>query len=171
MSGNAGATMRVRPMEARDRDAVIEMLTSSDPWARLGYTRVDWLTAFRPLPEAREAYVAVLGEEVAGLAVVRPAYMLGDYLNLLVVAEAHRSHGVGACLIEHVERIVFARAKNFFVCVSDFNAAARRFYARQGYEEVGVLRDLIVEGASEILLRKTSGPLRGPAPPETVSRN
>ena len=42
-----------------------------------------------------------------------------------------------------------------------FNHAARRLYERQGYTVVGELSDYIVEGYSEILLRKTRGPLTG----------
>jgi ribosomal protein S18 acetylase RimI-like enzyme len=44
-------------------------------------------------------------------------------------------------------------------CVSSFNHGARRLYERLGYHVVGELTDYIVEGYSEILLRKTRGPL------------
>lgn len=160
-SVTAGAVApHVRPMEARDRDAIVEILSTSDPWLTLGITRTDWLAAFNPVLLDREAYVADVGGEAAGIAVVRPSYMLGDYLNLLAVASGARGRGLGRLLIEHVERIAFARAKNLFICVSDFNVLARAFYARMGYEEVGMLRDLIVAGRAEILLRKTTGPFR-----------
>jgi ribosomal protein S18 acetylase RimI-like enzyme len=43
--------------------------------------------------------------------------------------------------------------------VSSFNHGARRLYERLGYREVGELANYIVEGYSEILLRKTRGPL------------
>jgi ribosomal-protein-alanine N-acetyltransferase len=46
-----------------------------------------------------------------------------------------------------------------FMCVSSFNDGARRLYQRLGYQVVGELTDYIVRGHSEILLRKTSGPL------------
>jgi [ribosomal protein S18]-alanine N-acetyltransferase len=45
------------------------------------------------------------------------------------------------------------------MCVSSFNRDARRLYERLGYRVVGELTDYIVEGHSEILLRKTVGPL------------
>ena len=154
------AAPRVRPMEARDRDAIVEILTTSEPWLTLGFTRADWLSAFDPMPPERESYVADIGGQAAGIAVVRPSYMLGDYLNLLAVGAHQRGRGLGRLLIEHVEQIAFARAKNLFICVSDFNDPARAFYARMGYEEIGMLRDLIVAGRSEILLRKTTGPFR-----------
>jgi len=45
------------------------------------------------------------------------------------------------------------------MCVSDFNTGARRLYERLGYRLVGELTDYIVAGRSELLLRKTGGPL------------
>jgi ribosomal protein S18 acetylase RimI-like enzyme len=47
------------------------------------------------------------------------------------------------------------------MCVSSFNEGARRLYERLGYTVVGELTDYIVQGQSEILLRKTRGPLAG----------
>jgi hypothetical protein len=47
------------------------------------------------------------------------------------------------------------------MCVSSFNHDARRLYQRLGYQAVGELIDYIVRGHSEILLRKTLGPLTG----------
>lgn len=45
------------------------------------------------------------------------------------------------------------------MCVSDFNHGARRLYGRLGYRLVGELTDYVVAGRSELLLRKTVGPL------------
>jgi ribosomal protein S18 acetylase RimI-like enzyme len=45
------------------------------------------------------------------------------------------------------------------MCVSSFNDGALRLYQRLGYQKVGELPDYIVAGHSEILLRKTIGPL------------
>jgi RimJ/RimL family protein N-acetyltransferase len=39
--------------------------------------------------------------------------------------------------------------------VSSFNPRAQKFYAKMGYEKIGVLRDLVVTGHDEWLLRKT----------------
>lgn len=46
-----------------------------------------------------------------------------------------------------------------FLTVSSFNTDARRLYRGLGYRVVGTLRDYIVAGHSEILMRKTLGPL------------
>jgi ribosomal protein S18 acetylase RimI-like enzyme len=59
------------------------------------------------------------------------------------------------------ERRILAETPNVFICVSSFNDGARRLYERLGYEVVGELKDYIVAGHSEILLRKTIGPLTG----------
>jgi hypothetical protein len=47
---------------------------------------------------------------------------------------------------------------NVFLCVSSFNSGAQEFYERHNYECVGELRDFIIPGASEIVLRKTMAP-------------
>jgi ribosomal protein S18 acetylase RimI-like enzyme len=45
------------------------------------------------------------------------------------------------------------------MCVSSFNVDAKRLYERLGYKVVGELTDYIVRGHSELLLRKTVGPM------------
>jgi ribosomal protein S18 acetylase RimI-like enzyme len=150
----------VRPYRSEDRIAVIEMLADSDPWKRLGYTAHHWERLFDPLPPGREGYVVDVAEEVAGLALLRRHFLFGDYLELLAIAPARQRRGLGGTLLAHVERIVFSRSTNLFACVSDFNAAARDFYRRHGFREVGPIHDLLMPGSSEILLRKTTGPAR-----------
>ena len=150
----------VRPYQPEDRVPVIDMLADSDPWKRLGYTAHHWERLFDPLPPGREGYVVDVGKDVAGLALLRRHFLFGDYLELLAIAPARQRQGLGGTLLAHVERIVFGRSTNLFVCVSDFNAAARDFYRRHGFREVGPIHDLLMPGSSEILLRKTTGPAR-----------
>jgi ribosomal protein S18 acetylase RimI-like enzyme len=59
----------------------------------------------------------------------------------------------------YAEKHIFSRTPNVFICVSSFNSAARKLYERLGYQTIGELKDYIVSGHSEILLRKTIGPL------------
>lgn len=150
----------VRPMMAEDRAAVIELLLDSDPWKRLGYQGKDWDNYFTPLPQGRDSYVVVQGGGVAGIAVVRQKFLLGDYLELLGVANWAKGKGLGKRLLAHVEAAVFARAKNLFVCVSDFNDHARHFYEKQGYQEIGPMPNLLIPDSAEILMRKSVGPTR-----------
>jgi ribosomal protein S18 acetylase RimI-like enzyme len=151
----------VRFITAEDRAAVIELLAGSDPWKRLGYQASDWDNYFTPLPQGRDSYVVDQYGRAAGIAVVRQKFLLGDYIELLAVADWARGKGLGGQLLAHVEAAVFARAKNLFACVSDFNDHARHFYKKQGYQEIGPMPNFLIPGSAEILLRKTSGPARG----------
>jgi ribosomal protein S18 acetylase RimI-like enzyme len=150
----------VRPMASEDRAAVIALLADSDPWKRLGYQEKDWDSYFTPIPQGRDSYVVDQNGRVAGIAVVRQKFLLGDYLELLGVAGWARGQGVGGLLLTHVEGAVFARAKNLFACVSDFNEQARSFYQKQGYQEIGPIPNFLIPGSAEILVRKSSGPVR-----------
>jgi ribosomal-protein-alanine N-acetyltransferase len=152
-------------MTPDDRAAVIALLAGSDPWKRLGYATEFWERAFSPLPQGRESLVLQQGDDVAGIALVRPRFLFGDYLELLAIAPTLTGQGLGRLLLTHVESLAFTRGKNLFVCVSDFNTGARRFYRRHGFVEIGPLADLLVPGSAEILLRKTIGPAKEAAVP------
>lgn len=58
------------------------------------------------------------------------------------------------------EKRIFVETPNVFKCVSSFNQNAQAFCKKLGYVIVGELKDYIVSGHSEILLRKTIGPLK-----------
>ena len=151
---------RIRAMQAEDRAEIVQLLGESDPWKTLGYTIADWNRIFCPLPQGRDSYVAELDGRVAGVALVKQKFLLGDYLELLGVATWTRKTGVGAALLAHAEQLVFARTKNLFACVSDFNGPARAFYKTHGFQEIGPMPDFLIPGSAEMLLRKTAGPAR-----------
>lgn len=150
----------IRPMHPGDREAVIRLLADSDPWKTLGYDQSDWSRIFCPIPQGRESFVVDSDGQIAGIAIVRQKFLLGDYLELLGVAGWARHQGTGRRLLAHVEALVFARTKNLFACVSDFNTAARDFYRKQGFQEIGPMPNFLIPGSAEILLRKTAGPAR-----------
>jgi [ribosomal protein S18]-alanine N-acetyltransferase len=150
----------IRTMRPEDRETVIRLLAESDPWKTLGYDDKDWSRIFCPVPEGRETFVAEAGGNLAGIAIVRQKFLLGDYLELLGVAGWARQKGTGGQLLAHVEGLVFARTKNLFACVSDFNRGARDFYRKQGYQEIGPMPNFLIPGSAEILLRKSAGPAR-----------
>jgi [ribosomal protein S18]-alanine N-acetyltransferase len=150
----------IRKMGLDDREAVVHLLGESDPWTTLGYTKDDWNRVFCPLPQGRESYVIELDRRVAGVAIVREKFLLGDYLELLGIAVAARGKGLGGKLLAQIESIVFARTKNLFACVSDFNQSARAFYKKQGYQEIGPMPNFLIPGSAEMLLRKTAGPAK-----------
>jgi ribosomal protein S18 acetylase RimI-like enzyme len=81
------------------------------------------------------------------------------YIQTVAVWPDRRGQGVGSRLVDFAERRILAEFPNVFMCVSSFNLGARRLYDRLGYQVIGELTNYIVQGHSEILLRKTTGPL------------
>lgn len=136
-----------------DREWAARLMASSDPWLTLG----------RGLDECRQAcgragyemLVARHGDELCGFALLHPRGVAGSpYLASFAVADAWRSKGVGALLLEACERHFVSSARHFFLCVSSFNRRARAFYERHGFRQVGEFPDYVIDGASEILMHK-----------------
>ena len=133
-------------------------MSDSQPWITLS---ISYERSLALLTNAsRERYLAEVSGQRAGFLMVSMQGAFVGYVQLLGVAAEFRGQGVGKALIEFAEQRIFRETQNVFICVSDFNQDAQRFYARMGYERVGELRDFIVTGHSELLLRKTIGPIR-----------
>lgn len=142
-----------------DIDACIALMQASDPWRRLGVgPEACRRTITHP---GRQAHGAWVDSTFAGFLVLNFEGPFTGYVQLIGVAPERRGQGVGHALMALAERIAFARGPNLFLCVSGFNTSAQRFYARLGFEEVGRLRDYLVAGEDELLLRKTRGPILG----------
>ena len=149
----------IRPIVGDDEvRACAEIMVTSDPWITLGRTREAALAALRDR-EAQEVYVAVHDEGVVGFVIVVVKGAFVGYIRTIAVHADWRSRGIGRRLIWFAEERIFRDSPNVFICVSSFNTRAKALYERLGYETIGELRDYIVRGHSEWLLRKTLGPL------------
>lgn len=159
-TSDAAPPLQMRPLvAAEDVQTCAGIMASSDPWLRLG---LDLASCRRILSQSeREPWAAWQGNTLAGFVVLNFKGPFVGYVQLLGVAAPLRGQGMGAALLAHAERCIFERTYNVFICVSSFNEAAQRFYARQGYQQVGRLEDFLVKGHDELLLRKTRGPLLG----------
>jgi len=109
--------------------------------------------------EELERYVATSDGEVVGLLLISMRGAFTGYIKSVAVREDQRSKGLGSELLSFAEERILRESPNVFICVSSFNPRARSLYERLGYESVGVLRDFIMRGHHEILLRKSTGPL------------
>jgi ribosomal protein S18 acetylase RimI-like enzyme len=146
-------------------DVCAGLMSGSEPWKTL---RRSYEEAFMMLTDpAREVYVAVLGGEVVGFTILRMEGVFVGYIQTVGVMPGWRNRGIGTRLIDFAERRIFERYPNVFLCVSSFNTEARRLYERLGYDEVGELKDFIVPGHSEILMRKSIGSLSSYKKPAT----
>lgn len=135
------------------------MMAASEPWITLqrGYT--DLLKAVQN--PAREVYLAKLDGEIAGLIMLNMQGAFTGYIQTICVSPEWQNQGIGRQLMVFAEKRIFDETPNVFLCVSSFNASAQKFYAGLGYEVIGELKDYLVAGYSEILLRKTIAPLVG----------
>lgn len=88
----------------------------------------------------------------------RGTFAAGGYLRLIAVAPGDVSRGVGAALLDAVERAVAVDSRHLFLLVSHWNEGARRFYARRGYDEVGRLPAFVRADTDEIICSKRVRP-------------
>ena len=152
------AGLTIRPLETRaEAEACARTMAETEPWITL---RRDYEACLRVmLDETRERYVAYRGPDLVGLLVLNVKGAFVGYIQTVCAAPHARGTGVGTALVAFAEERIFREFKNVFICVSDFNPGARRLYERLGYRLVGELVDYVVVGRSELLLRKTRGPL------------
>jgi ribosomal-protein-alanine N-acetyltransferase len=133
------------------------MMANSEPWITLGR---DYEASLKILTEpSREVFLAARDGEIVGFAILGMHGAFVGYIQSVCVAPEWRGKGIGSRLMAHAEKRIFSEAPNVFLCVSSFNKGAQKLYERLGYEVIGVLKDYIVSGHSEILLRKTIAPL------------
>lgn len=134
------------------------MMAQSDPWVTLGRDYASSLKIMRD--PAREVYVALDGDTVLGFVILVMQGAFVGYIQSICVSPEARGRGVGSQLMAFAEEYIFKQSPNVFICVSSFNPDALRLYERLGYQLIGELENYIVDGHSELLLRKTVGPLR-----------
>ena len=157
---NSGAVVAIgirRMTNAAEADACAAIMTSTEPWLTLGRSKDHALRML--LDPLRTVFVAIDNGVVQGFIVLVLQGSFVGYIQTIAVAERARGSGLGTRLMAYAEQEIFRVSPNVFMCVSDFNEGAQRLYSRLGYERVGELKDYVVRGHSEILLRKTRGPL------------
>jgi ribosomal-protein-alanine N-acetyltransferase len=134
-----------------------EIMVTSEPWITLGRTQEQ---AMRILADrdVQEIYVALHEGTVVGFVILVLKGAFVGYIRTVAVHPDWRSQGLGRRLVWFAEERIYRESPNVFLCVSSFNPRARALYERLGYETVGELRDYIVRGHSEWLMRKSLGP-------------
>jgi [ribosomal protein S18]-alanine N-acetyltransferase len=136
------------------------MMSESDPWIRLGMNFSDCQQAFAG--EGKETYVLESADgQLLGFAVLQTGGSFRGYIQTLCIAQMHRGHGLGRALLQFCEDRILRISPNIFICVSSFNQEAIRLYLDFGFELVGELKNFVREGFTELLMRKTVGPILG----------
>ena len=160
----------IEPLQTtRDAEKCAEMMSRTDPWRRLGR---DYAACHHAVSDrTRNVFLARSAGELTGFVILNMSGAFSGYIQTICVHELQRGKGIGSQLLRFAEEYIFQRTPNVFMCVSSFNTDAQRLYKRLGYQTVGELEDFIIPGASEILLRKTTGPLRDWSSPNASSDN
>ena len=101
-------------------------------------------------------YVALIGEECVGFSYIIPkgAFHGFPYLHIIAIKEEYRDRGIGKALLDYSEQIALEMADKFFLVVADYNPDAKRFYERNGYQQVGEIPNLYRPGVTEYLMAK-----------------
>jgi [ribosomal protein S18]-alanine N-acetyltransferase len=140
-----------------EAQACARLMASSEPWLTLGRTYEASLAIIRD--PTREVYILRDETGLAGFLILCMTGAFVGYIQTICIHPNQRGRGLGSKLVDFAEQRILAEVPNVFMCVSSFNHDARRLYERLGYLVVGELTNYLVQGHSEILLRKTLGPL------------
>lgn len=140
------------------------MMTATDPWISLEMDFEQCLKAFEG--SYREICIAKSGSDIAGFVIMQTCGTFSGYIQTICVAENYRGKGIGTKLLEFCEQRILSYSPNIFICVSSFNSGAIKLYKNFGFKLIGELEDLVKEGFTELLLRKTAGPRLGYKPPK-----
>lgn len=126
-------SIRIRPLEARDADALVEIQMESREsaqWPRESYEAL--------AREEAPCFVAETGGRVVGFLSARKLADEMEILNL-AVASAARRQGIGSQLLREAMRWGARNGiSKAYLEVRASNAAARQFYAVHGFWATGV---------------------------------
>jgi ribosomal protein S18 acetylase RimI-like enzyme len=143
--------------DTSEAETCARMMANSEPWITL---RRDHDASLKIVTDpSREVYLATISGKIVGFTILLMQGAFVGYIQSVCVAPERRSKGIGSQLMAFSEKRIFSETPNVFICVSSFNKGAQELYERLGYEAIGELKDYIISGHSEILLRKTIAPL------------
>jgi ribosomal protein S18 acetylase RimI-like enzyme len=152
------AKLEIRKLQdTAEAETCARMMANSEPWITL---RRDHDASLKIITDpSREVYLATLSGKIVGFSILLMQGAFVGYIQSVCVAPEWRAKGIGSQLMAFVEKRILSETPNVFICVSSFNKGAQKLYERLGYEAIGELKDYIISGHSEILLRKTVAPL------------
>lgn len=148
------AEIEIRKLQHTDEAEICaRMMANSEPWTTL---QRNFDASLRIITDpSREIYVATVKGEIVGFIILLMQGAFVGYIQAVCVEPDWRSKSIGSQLMDFTEKRIFSETPNAFICVSSFNKSAQRLYERLGYKVIGELKDYIISGHSEFLLRKT----------------
>lgn len=150
-----GEPLALKPIAFEDAAPLAAALAAMLPWSVYPYPAEGirhYLVTEEP---GAPRYALTIGGTTAGVAGLRLGWLRGPYLQMLAVLPAFQGHGAGRRVLDWMEREARLRGeRNLWVCASEFNDGALRFYERAGFTRVAPLDGLVSDRIAEILMRK-----------------
>lgn len=147
----------IRAARPDEIDAIAIAVAGQPLMERYGNGAEGLARSFRGAVERGEDFVVAVEEEgLRGMAwfLRTGTFALGGYLRLISVFPGCEGRGLGALLMDEVERRTAESSRHLFLLVSSHNEGARRFYARRGYREAGALPALVRPDIDEVIMWK-----------------
>lgn len=131
------------------------LMASNEPWITLQRNYTDSLNLLED--PTSEVYLLQKDQQRIGFVMIKMKGSFTGYIQTIVLLEEARGRGIGEAVINYMEELIFQFYPNVFICASSFNIQARKLYQRLGYEVIGVLKNYVLSGYDEVLMRKTRG--------------
>ena len=129
-----------------------EIMSKLDPWITLGVSFDQMIQTLKD--NINEVYAVFIKDEIVGIIIIQTRGAFSGYLKSIALKTEWRNKGFGKVMMNFFEEKAFSNGNNAFLCVSSFNKKAQKFYLNLGYRIIGELKDYVVEGYDEILMRK-----------------
>ncbi len=100
-----------------------------------------------------------VGDQISRLCHNTTCGSFKGYIQTICINEAHRGKRLGKKLLWFCEEKIFKIPPNIFIGVSYFNEGAIKLYFEFGFTCIGELHNFVKQGFTELLLRKTIGPI------------
>lgn len=145
-----------RATSTDDEENSARLFTKLEPWVSYGRDYTYSLKKVRN--PSKELYVAKLDGQFCGAVLLVTEGVLVAYLQCIAVEPAFQGKGLAKEIMKRTEERVFKDFPNLFLTVADFRLEAYNLYKRMGFEEVGIIKEYILPGVDEIMMRKTVEP-------------
>ena len=149
-----GRPLAIEPITAATADRLGETIAQIGPWAHYAIAGSALAESFKSSSQAAASYQIECAGDSAGVVVIRPAWLIGPYLQMLAVLPPFQGQGIGTRVVAWFEAEARLKGRSAWLCVSAFNPGAQRLYRAHGFELVATLGDLVRDGDDELLMRK-----------------
>lgn len=148
----------IRPTEPSDHEAILSVATASGLFAP---DQAELLSAMLYAPDDNDVWFTdEMSGRPVGVAYLAPEKMTTGTWNLywIAVHPDQQRRGRGTAILKHVQAWLRATGQRILLVetsgTADFDYV-RRFYAAQGFEWEGRIRDFYEDGVDKVIFRKS----------------